>query len=399
VVYIIKENRTYDQLFGDLPAGDGDPALALFPRAVTPNHHALAERFGLYDRFFVNAEVSADGHNWSVGAYATDYVQKTVPSNYSGRGRSYDYEGTNRGFGAEAIPEDDAAEPAGGYLWDLARRAGASFRNYGEFVVPPSADPRGLPDGYRGNKPFLREHTNPRFPGYDLDVTDQRRADEFIRELGEFSRAGRLPALTVMRLPNDHTAGAKKGAPTPRAYVADNDLALGRVVEALSRSPFWASTVVFVVEDDAQNGPDHVDAHRAPFLAISAYNRPGTVRRWTNTTDVLATIEEILGFGALSHFDHYGRPLRGVWARTPDLRPYAALTPGVPLTERNTAANTTPADRRASARLALEVEDQADEDIFNRVLWRTVKGPGVPYPGARRVSGQALLLDAAGAPR
>jgi YVTN family beta-propeller protein len=394
VVYVIKENRTYDQLFGDLPAGDGDTSLVFFPRAVSPNHHALAERFGLYDRFFVNAEVSPDGHNWSTAAYTTDYLQKTVPSHYSGRGRSYDYEGTNRGETAADVPEDDAAEPAAGYLWDLARAAGTTFRNYGEFVVPPDA--RGpLPAGYRGSKPFLRAHTSPDFAGYDLDVPDQRRADVWVRELGEFARRGAMPALQVVRLPNDHTAGARRGAPTPRAYMADNDLALGRMVEALSRSPFWRETVMFVVEDDTQNGPDHVDSHRAPFLVVSAWNRPGVVRRFVNTTDVLATIEEVLGLGTMSQFDYYGRPLREVWAPRPDLRPYAALAPAVPLTERNTAANTAPADARASARLALEIEDQADEETFNRVLWRTIKGPGAPYPGVRRLTGHALALMAA----
>jgi hypothetical protein len=177
--------------------------------------------------------------------------------------------------------------------------------------------------------------------------------------------------------------------------MADNDLALGRMVEALSRSPFWRETVMFVVEDDTQNGPDHVDSHRAPFLVVSAWNRPGVVRRFVNTTDVIATIEEILGLGTMSQYDYYGRPLREVWAPRPDPRPYAALTPAVPLTERNTAANTTPADARASARLALEIEDQADEDTFNRVLWRTIRGPAAPYPEPRRLSGHALALMAA----
>jgi hypothetical protein len=391
VVYVVKENRTYDQILGDLAQADGDTSLLFFGRAVTPNHHALAERFGIYDRFFVNAEASPDGHNWSMAAYTTDYLQKTVPSNYSGRGRSYDYEGTNRGAGADAIPDDDVAEPANGYLWNLVQARGLSFRNYGEFVVPPDA--KGpLPAGYRGNKPFLAAHTNPTFPGYDLSVPDQRRADVWIAELGEFVRRGAMPALSIVRLPNDHTAGARLGAPTPRAYMADNDLALGRMVEALSRTPFWRETAVFVLEDDAQNGPDHVDSHRSPLLVVSPWSRPGVHHRFANTTDVLATIEELLGLGAMSQFDHYGRPLRDIWAATPDLRPYTALRPAVPLEERNTAANTHPADRRASARLALEVEDQADEVTFNRVLWRTVRGPSVPYPGARRVSGQELRL-------
>lgn len=394
VVYVVKENRTYDQILGDLPQGDGDPSLLFFGRDVSPNHHALAERFGIWDRFFVNAEASPDGHNWSMAAYTTDYLQKTVPSNYSGRGRSYDYEGTNRGFGADAIPDDDVAEPANGYLWNLVQARGLTFRNYGEFVVPPDAT-GPLPAGYRGNKPFLAAHTNPDFPGYDLNVTDQRRADVYLAELAEFVRRGTMPALSIVRLPNDHTAGARRGAPTPRAYMADNDLALGRIVAALSRTPFWRETVVFVLEDDAQNGPDHVDSHRSPLFVVSAWNRPGVYHRFANTTDVLATIEEILGLGALSQFDHYGRPLRGIWADAPDLRPYDALTPAVPLTERNTAANTRDADARASERLALEIEDQADEEIFNRVLWRTIRGPAEPYPGTRRLTGQELRRGAA----
>ena len=406
VVYVIKENRTYDQVLGDLTQADGDASLTFFPRANTPNHHALAERFGIFDRFFVNAEVSGDGHNWSTAAYASEYVQKTVPINYSGRGRSYDFEGTNRGFSVRDIPTDDVAEPGNGYLWDLAHAAGASFRNYGEFVVPegPVSDEgtapptvRGArPAHYRGTKAFLLTHTDTLSPGFDLAIPDQFRADRWIAELQEFTRTGTMPALELVRLSNDHTAGARIGSHTPRAYLADNDLALGRMVEALSRSPYWRNTVMFVVEDDAQNGPDHVDSHRAPFLAISAWSRPGPVHRWTNTTDVLATMEEALHLGRMSQFDAYARPLRDVWAAQPDLRPYTALTPSIPIEERNTAANTAPADARASARLALDVEDAADEATFNRVLWHTIKGPGVPYPTtARRPSGQAITLAAA----
>lgn len=387
VIYIIKENRTFDQVFGDFPGADADSSLLFFGKDVSPNHHALAERFGLFDRFFVNAESSPDGHNWSMAAYTTDFLQKTVPSNYSERGRSYDYEGTNRG----AVPDDDAAEPANGYLWNLVQAKGLSFRNYGEFVVPP--DMKGpLPAGYRGNKPFLEAHTNADFPGYDLEIPDQRRADVWIAELQEYVKRGTLPALSIVRLPNDHTAGALRGAPTPRAYMADNDLALGRLIEALSRTPFWKNSAVFILEDDAQNGPDHVDSHRSPLLVVSPWSRAGVHHRFANTTDVLATMEEILGLGAMSQFDFYGRPLRDIWTTTPDVRPYVALRPTVSLDEKNTAANTHPADARASARLALEIEDQADESIFNRVLWRTIRGPRDPYPGIRRISGQELRL-------
>jgi YVTN family beta-propeller protein len=384
VLYIIKENRTYDQIFGDMTQGDGDTSLTFFPRAVSPNHHALADRFGLYDRFFVNAEVSPDGHNWTTAAYVTDYTEKTVPSNYSGRGRSYDYEGTNRNRLPADDDAEDVAEPAGGYLWDLAQRAGLSFRNYGEFVIPDNvrAGDR-MPAGYKGVKPFLVANTNRDFPSYDLSIPDQRRADVFLLELQRFVAEGSLPRLMILRLPNDHTSGGRASAPTPQAYMADNDLALGRIVEGLSNTPFWKELAIFVLEDDAQNGPDHVDSHRSPMLVISPYARPGTHHRFANTTDVIATMEEILGLSALSQFDYYGRPLRDSWTTTPDLRPYRVLPPGVPLTQRNPE---TGLNARESGRLALDFEDMADEDAFNRILWRIAKGEAAPYPGPTRMS-------------
>jgi YVTN family beta-propeller protein len=372
VIYIIKENRTYDQILGDLPQADGDTSLLFFPRPVTPNHHALAERFGIFDRFFVNAEVSADGHNWSTAAYVTDYVQKTTPSNYSSRGRSYDYEGTNRGV----IPDDDVAEPSSGYLWDLADRAGITYRNYGAFID------ESKPGNYAATKAKLALHTNTAFSGYDLDIPDQVRADIWLKDFQEFVRAGDLPALQIVRLPNDHTAGGSAGKPTPRAYMADNDLALGRVIEALTKSPFWKSTVVFVIEDDAQDGPDHVDSHRSPLFVISPYTRGRVFHRFANTTDVLATIEDILGLGRMSQFDHYGRPLREIWESTPDLTPYVALIPSVPLDEKNPTRG---AMADASRKLKLDKEDSSNDDLFNRILWKTIKGDQ-PYPGPRRMS-------------
>jgi YVTN family beta-propeller protein len=389
VIYLIKENRTYDQVFGDLPQGDGDKSLVFFGRDVSPNHHAIAERFGIYDRFFVNAEVSADGHNWSMAAYATDYVEKTVQSTYSGRGRSYDYEGTNRqdedlARDATVIPEDDVNEPANGYLWNLAERAGITFRNYGEFVVaiaPPAGSKAGIT--YRGAKPYLAAHTDEEFPGFDLTIPDQRRADIWIDRLAQYTKAGKMPALQILRLPNDHTEGASKGRPTPRVHMADNDLALGRVIEALSKSPFWKSTAVFVLEDDAQDGPDHVDSHRSPLLVISPWAKPGVNHRWANTTDVIATIADILHLGSLSQFDYYGTPLRNVWRTEPDLRPYTALTPSVDMNER-TASNAPGV--RESAGLDLRGEDRINDDLFNRILWKAVKGEGVPYPGVNRAS-------------
>jgi YVTN family beta-propeller protein len=378
VIYVIKENRTYDQVFGDLPGADGDSSLVFFPRAVSPNHHALAERFGIFDRFFVSAEVSPDGHNWSMAAYVTDYSEKTIPSNYSERGRSYDYEGYNRG----ARPEDDVAEPSSGYVWNLADRAGITYRNYGEFINNPE-DPGSLKDSaYIPTKPSLAAHTNRAYPGWSLEIPDQVRVEVWLKEFQEFVQAGKMPALEIVRLPNDHTSGATAGKPTPRAYMADNDLALGRLIEALSKSPFWKSTVVFVLEDDAQSGPDHVDSHRSPLLVISPYNRGRVIHRFANTTDVLATIEDILGLGRMSQFDHYGRPLREIWEATPDLSPYSALIPSVSLNEVNPGRG---AMAEASKKLTLETEDTSDDDLFNRILWTTIKGDK-PYPGTRRMS-------------
>ena len=383
VIYIIKENRTYDQVFGDVAAGDGDRSLLFFDASVSPNHHALAERFGLFDRFFCNAEVSPDGHNWSTAAYATDYTEKTIPNVYGGgRGRSYDFEGTNRG--QLIADDDDAASPANGYLWNLAIRKRITLRNYGEFVI--RGDEAGRPEPLVAEKSALAPYTCPDYPGFDLNVTDQHRLDIWMREFQQHVKNADLPALEIVRLPSDHTWGASAGKPTPRAYMADNDLALGRMIEALSNSPYWRDTVVFALEDDAQDGPDHVDSHRSLLLTISAYSKPGVIHRFVNTTDVLATIEEILGLDAMSQFDHYGRPLRTIFAAEPDLRPYTRLTPVVDLNEKNPQS---PAGKE-SALLDFSREDVADEDRFNRVLWRAIKGESVPYPGPTRGALPAL---------
>ena len=379
VIYIIKENRTYDQVFGDLHQADGDSSLLFFPRSVSPNHHALAERFGIFDRFFVNAEVSPDGHNWSTAAYVSDYAEKTIASNYSSRGRTYDYQGTNR----NAIPDEDVNEPSSGYLWNLAQRAGISYRNYGEFVTeaddPPSA---GAAVQTVATKQALIGHTNTAYSGWNLDIPDQSRVDVWLKDFQEFVRGNSLPALEIMTLPNDHTSGAAAGKPTPRAYMADNDFALGRIIEALSKSPFWKNTVVFVLEDDAQDGPDHVDSHRSPLLVISAYNRGRVFHRFANTTDVVATIEDILGLGRMSQFDHYGRPLREIWEATPDLNPYTAIRSSVPLNEKNPPRG---ALAEASKMLVLDKVDMADEELFNRILWKSIKGDA-PFPGTKRMS-------------
>ncbi|MEP6690413.1 MAG: bifunctional YncE family protein/alkaline phosphatase family protein [Gemmatimonadaceae bacterium] len=391
VVYVIKENRTYDQVFGDIGLGDGDPSLTFFGESVSPNHRALAKRFGLFDRFFVNAEVSADGHNWSTAAYATDYVQKTVQSQYAGKGRHYDYEGTNRGFSVDKIPADDVNEPANGYLWNLVEKKGISFRNYGEFVSREGGDgseegeDKGAPGKYVGNKPFLQRTTNPDYPGFNMNIRDQKRMDIYLAELAQYTRDGKMPALEVVRLPNDHTFGVEVGKATPRASFADNDLALGRLIEGLSKSPFWKSTVVFVLEDDAQDGPDHVDSHRSPMLVISPYAKAGVVHRFANTTDVIATMVEILKLGNLSQFDYYGAPLRDIWTTAPDLTPYVALTPQQSLDDKNAPKAPVPTGAARQSKLDFSHEDRIDDDRFNRVLWKALKGDA-PYPGPTRMS-------------
>ena len=368
VIYIIKENRTYDQVFGDLPQGDGDASLVFFPRAISPNHHALAERFGLFDRFFCNAEVSSQGHVWSTGAYVTDYGEKTIPSLYSDR-RS----GADRG---------DVDEPASGYLWNAAIRAAVTLRNYGEFGEPIPNKNKKEPVRYRATKTALDRFTNRDYPAFDMTISDQIRVEVWLKDFREFVRQGNLPALQIMHLPGDHTSGGRARRPTPKAYMADNDLALGRIIEAVSNSSYWKDTVLFVLEDDAQDGPDHIDSHRSVMFVISAYNRSGVVHRFVNTTDVLATVEEILGLGKLSKFDFYGRPLREIFTNTPDLTPYVSLKSEQPLNELNPPKSPT---AKASQELDLDRVDAADEDAFNRILWSLLKGEQ-PYPGAKRMS-------------
>jgi DNA-binding beta-propeller fold protein YncE len=364
VLYIIKENRTYDQVFGDLPQGDGDPSLLFFPKNASPNHRAMAERFGLFDRFFVNAEVSSQGHPWSTAAYVTDYVEKTVHSNYSNRRDSERAEG-------------EEADPALGYFWDLATRNKISLRIFGEYAEA-SEDKKT----YHSTKPGAKEYTSPTYPSYDLSIQDQARADAWLAEFNGFVKTGIMPSLQIFHLPQDHTAGARAGMPTPQACFADNDLALARIVEAISNSPFWKDTVVVVVEDDSQSGPDHVDSHRSVLLVMSAYNRSGVQHRFVNTTDVIATIEAILGIGSMSQFDHFGRPLHEIFSDQPDLTPYKAIVPEQSLKELN------PENKNAqnSLKLRLEKEDLSDDDLFNRILWAAIKGDQIPYPGESRVS-------------
>ena len=359
VIYIIKENRTYDQVLGDMKEGDGDASLVYFPDiTVTPNHHALARRFGLFDRFFANAEVSSQGHIWSTAAYVTDYGEKVIPSGYAKKRGDMDGE--------------EADTPERGFLWTQARRYGVTFRDYGEMV--PGA-------GWPNEPKDLRPDVSPTYKPFDLTTLDQNRIDAWLAEFKEFLAHDNMPQLEIMHLPNDHLAAGRPSKCTPKACMADNDLALARLVEALSHSPRWKDTVVFVVEDDAQAGPDHVDSHRSVLLVISPWAAGGVMHRFVNTTDVLATVEEILGLGTLSQFDHFGRPLRDIWRSAPDLRPFDAIRPTQSMTEQNLALDD---NARRSDRLDLAGEDRADDDEFNRILWHAVKGSAVPYPGVRR---------------
>ncbi len=377
-LYILKENRTYDQVLGDLPQGNGDPALCLFPEEVTPNHHALAREFVLLDNFYVESEVSADGHEWSLGAYATDYVEKTWPLNYGHNGR-----------GKVPYPSEGRftiAMPSTGYLWDRARAAGITYRSYGSFTEngKTAADPT------TSRLPALVDHLDSGYRGWDLEYADVKRTDRFIAELKRFEQAGEMPRLQILRLPNDHTYGTSPGKRSPRAMVADNDLALGRLIEALSRSKFWSQTAVFVVEDDAQNGPDHVDAHRTIAFAVSPYSRRAAVdSTMYSTCSMLRTMELILGLEPMTQFDAAALPMYNAFQSEPDLHPYTAKPVTVDREERNLA---TAWGAGESEHMDFSKEDAADDIQLNEVIWRSVRGALHPMPAPVR-AGFVFVLD------
>lgn len=360
VFYVVKENRTYDQVLGDIPGANGDPSICLFPDSVTPNQHALAREFALLDNFYVNAEVSADGHNWSMGAYANDFVEKTWPVSYGGRGGSYVFEGTH-----------EIAYPDEGYIWDLCRDAGLSYRTYGIFA-----------DRDETRYPALKGHASPIYPGYDLTIKDTLRIHRWKQEFDSLLAIDAVPRFNSIRLGNDHTAGARLGMPTPSAMVADNDLAVGLLVEYLSNSPIWKESVVFVVEDDAQNGPDHVDAHRSIVQVVSPYTRRNTkVSELYTTCSVLRTIELILGLPPMSQFDAAATPMWACFQNEPDLTPFQALPNQIDLDELNAERNEL-SDR--SARVNLFQEDVEPEVAFNEVIWKTVRGMDSEMPAPKR---------------
>ncbi|HED66366.1 MAG TPA: phosphoesterase [Planctomycetes bacterium] len=395
VVYIIKENRTFDQVLGDLAGGDGDPSLCVFGEEVTPNTHAIAREFVLLDNTYCAGILSADGHNWSTSAYASDYLERS----FAGWARSYP-------DGMTESDKDALAYSPAGFLWDHALAAGRSVRNFGEFCQSRVRwrDPTrtGEPDflacwrTWRGRSDEVVFGCEPVVPsldgvsvtstvGWNMNVPDQLRADEFLADLARCEANGEYPELTIVCLPNNHTSGTAEGAPTPRACVADNDLALGRMLEGLSHSSFWDEMAVFVIEDDPQAGWDHVSGYRTCALVASPFARRGAVvsRRY-NTTSVLRTIEAILGFGPMNLFDASADPMFECFTDEPDPTPFVARSNRVPLDEMNPS----PAalgdreardDALASAAIDWSGADRAPEDLLNRILWRAVRGDE-PYP-------------------
>jgi DNA-binding beta-propeller fold protein YncE len=369
-IYIIKENRTYDQILGDMPEGRGDPTLCLFPERVTPNHHKLAREFVLLDNFYVESEVSADGHEWTVGAYATDFVEKHWPLSYG--------HNTHKKYPYPAEGNFAVAAPAGGYIWDRCKEAGVSYFSFGEFVA----------NGATVNEPSsarvraLRGHFDPWFRGFDMDYPDVQRAARFIDQLNRFELEGKMPQLTLLRLSSDHTSGTTEGKLTPTAQVADNDLALGMVVEAVSKSRFWHETAIFVVEDDAQNGPDHVDAHRTIAFVISPYSRKrGVDSTMYSTSSMLRTMELILGLRPMSQFDATAAPMFNSFQPKADFSKYHHAPARADLTERNLR---TAWGSDLSKKMDFSKEDAADDIALNEVIWRSVKGAGHPMPSPTR---------------
>jgi YVTN family beta-propeller protein len=372
-IYIIKENRTYDQVFGDMKEGNGDATLCLFNESVTPNHHKLAREFVLLDNTYVDGEVSADGHQWSMGAYATDYVEKYWPVSYRGspfRKFGYPSEGNH----------DDIARGEGGYIWDRCAEAKVSYFSFGEWI----ANGKTPADESKASVKALEGHFDPKFRGYDLDYSDQKRADRFIEVLGQWEQKGDMPQLVILKLPNDHTYGTRVGKPTPIAMVADNDLALGRTIEAISKSKFWKETAIFVIEDDAQNGPDHVDAHRVTSLVVSPYTKRNFVdSTMYSTTSMLRTMELILNLKPMSQFDAAARPMYHSFQPKPDPRGYAHVVPKVDMHEKNKLGNW---GAKMSQEFDLTKEDLADDLLFNEVIWRSVKGPESKMPAPVRAA-------------
>jgi YVTN family beta-propeller protein len=367
VLYIIKENRTYDQVFGDMPRGNGDPNLCLFGRDVTPNHHALAEQFVLLDNLYCNGEVSQDGHPWSTSAIATDFTQRAWVMAYSGKGQT--------------VNTPSVTDPEAGFLWEACKRKGLTYRSYGEYAGHKSLE------GHVNLQWIGKAGPNQPAPGRDYE-----KADLFIQEFKEFERNGTIPRFMVMSLGEDHTRGTTPGAFTPKAAVASNDLALGKIVEAISKSSVWNEFAIFVIEDDAQNGPDHVDSHRTVGLVISPYTKRGHMdSTMYQTASMLRTMELILGLPPLTQYDAAATPLYASFTGKADLSPYTTLPPRIDLNATNKA---TAYGARESQKMDWSEYDRIDMDALNRILWHSIKGEKAPMPAPVRralVSASGLL--------
>lgn len=388
IIYIIKENRTYDQVFGDMRVGNGDPNLAIFGNAVTPNHHAMAAQFELFDNFYGTGDQSGLGHQWTDESYPTDYTHRY------GNGRN-DFAGTNAMTFAPT-----------GFLWTNATQHGKTVRIYGEFanqtvVTPSSATWNDFYNSWKNHtagptivgasavksvQPLL----SPIFPGYDLRILEQIRADLFLQEFNQSEANNNLPNLIVLEMPIDHTVGTSPGSPTPAAMVADNDLAIGRVVDAVSHSKDWASTAFFITEDDTQDGVDHVDGHRNPGLIISPYTRRGGFVDSTlyTSANMFRTIEQILGLPPLNQYDTAAQPMYSAFVNTPDLTPFTAVPNQTPLDQLSPLLASIRGLQRTLALASMKMDfsepDEAPADLLNRVIWHSVKGYDVPYPTARK---------------
>ncbi len=422
VIYVIKENRTYDQVFGDIAKGNGDAKICEFPRAVTPNQHALAERFGLLDNFYVCAQMSEEGWTWSTAGILNPYGERNFSLNYSGRGRSYDAEGENNNTPVDLEGMRDMAAGENGYLWDQAERQHVSMRNYGFFVEADleSRTASGVADRTEAEAPtnkVLIGKTCLDFRQFDTSYADsdawvklglkpfprQRvkygshadpsRISAFHREWDDYVKNGNLPRLVMMRLPRNHTAGTQPGISTPEACVADNDYAVGELVDWVSHSPYWKSTMICVLEDDSQAGFDHVDCHRSPALVISPYCKPhGLDSRFYNTDSMLRTMELALGLRPLCQYDAVAAPIDVFGPKAANEAPYDAIMPDAKILG---AVNTRRAYRSSdSARMvSLYREDSAPDVELNDILWGAIKGPHTPRPHTRGAIWHKADLD------
>ncbi len=385
VVYIIKENQTYDSILGDMPQGNGDKTLNLFGESITPNQHALARQYVLLDNIFTSGTNSADGHQWCVQAGANAYMEQ----NYKAHTRSYPFDGG-----------DALATNASGYLWTAAAKRGLTPRVYGEFVNRPNvaggkmtwsdlwADYKAGSNKYKitaqTDNATLRPYLHPNYIGWPIEVSDQWRCDQFLSDLAGFEHSNRMPDLSILILPTDHTSGTNPGMPTPRACEADNDLALGRIVEGISHSKFWKDTLIIVVEDDSQAAVDHVDGHRMPAQCISAYTKRGVVvSEMYNHTSVLRTIELALGLPAMNRFDRTASSMKSCFNVTPDFTPYAHIDSNIALSELNPAISALRGESRQLARASAKQDwsglDRADPLIIARAIWHSQK-PNIPFP-------------------